>query len=87
MSKEINTNSTKGVNRIGATGIVIGTLTVLACELPIVLALVGLGGLSTAAASYSLPSTFEIIGITIGILGLLLVVGLTAYRAIVREKH
>ena len=42
MSEETSKNLTKRVNRHGSTGIVIGTLSILACELPIVLALVGL---------------------------------------------
>ena len=86
MSEEASKNLTKRVKRLGSTGIVIGTLSVLACELPIVLALVGLGGLSSAASVFSLPSMIEMIGITLGLLGLLLMAGFLAYRVISKVR-
>jgi hypothetical protein len=86
MSEETSKRLTKRVKRLGSTGIVIGTLSVLACELPIVLALVGLGGLSSAALVFSLPPMIEMIGITLGLLGLLLMVGFLTYRVISKVR-
>ena len=86
MSEETSNGSTKGMKRVGKTGIAIGLLSILACELPIVLALVGLGGLSSAASILSLPPMVEMIGITVGLLGLLLVIGLGIYRFVSKAK-
>ena len=86
MSEETSKSLTKRVKRLGTTGIAIGALSVLACELPIVLALVGLGGLSSAASVFSLPPMIEMIGITLGLLGLLLMVGFLTYRVISKVR-
>lgn len=86
MSEETSNSPTKRMKRLGTTGIAIGGLSILACELPIVLALVGLGGLSSTASIFSLPPMVEMIGITLGLLGLLLVVGLLVYRVISKAK-
>jgi len=86
MSEEASKNSTKRVKRFGTTGIAIGVLSVLACELPIVLAVVGLGGLSSAASVFSLPPMIEMIGITLGLLGFLLIVGLLTYRVVFKVR-
>ena len=81
---------TRATNRrlrnLGATGIAIGTLSILACELPLMLALLGLGGLSSAASIFALPPTVEMIGITTGLLGLLLLAGLLVYRVVARAR-
>ena len=86
MSEETSKSLTKRVKRLGSTGIVIGALSVLACELPIVLALVGLGGLSSVASVFSLPPMIEMIGITLGRLGLLLMAGFLTYRVISKVR-
>jgi hypothetical protein len=86
VTEETSEHSTRSVKLLGTTGIAIGVLSILACELPIVFALVGLGGLSSAASIFSLPPLVELIGITLGLLGLLLVVGLFIYRAISKAK-
>ena len=86
MSEETSKSLTKRVKRLGTTGIAIGALSVLACELPIVLALVGLGGLSSAASVFALPPMIEMIGIALGLLGLLLMVGFLTYRVISRVR-
>lgn len=86
MIEETSKQSTKNVERLGTTGIAIGVLSVLACELPIVFALVGLGGLSSAISAFSLPPMVEMVGITLGLLGLFLVVGLLISRIIARTK-
>jgi len=82
MGEETSKGSTKRVKRLGMTGIAIGVLSILACELPIVLALVGLGGLSSAASIFSLPPMVEMMGITLGLLGLLFVACLLFYRVV-----
>jgi len=41
------------LKRGGVTGIVIGVSVLLLCEIPLVLALVGLGGLATGALAFS----------------------------------
>lgn len=86
MSEVTSKGSIKRVKRLGTTGIAIGALSVLACELPIVLALVGLGGLSSAASAFSLPPIIEMIGITLGLLSFLLIVGLLIYRGVSKVR-
>lgn len=86
MSEETSNSPSKRVKRLGTTGIAIGVMSILACEIPFVLALVGLGGLSSAASIFSLPPMVEMIGITLGVLGLFLVVGLLVYRVVSKAK-
>ncbi|MFK8020410.1 MAG: hypothetical protein AB8B86_11610 [Pseudomonadales bacterium] len=45
MCAQRQASSSKVVKRAGATGMTIGALSVLACELPIVLALAGFAGI------------------------------------------
>lgn len=86
MNEEPNKSLIKRVRGLGKSGIAIGVLSILACELPILLAIVGLGGLSSAASIFSLPPMVEMIGVTVGVLGLLLVLGLFAHRLIAKAK-
>ncbi|MFT6045406.1 MAG: hypothetical protein ACI9WC_001106 [Arenicella sp.] len=86
MSAETNKSSTKAVKRLGTSSIAIGVFSILACELPIVLALVGLGGLSSAASVFTMPPLIEVTGITIGVFGLLLVIALLIYRVVSRVQ-
>ncbi|MFT7472839.1 MAG: hypothetical protein ACI8XU_002743 [Kiritimatiellia bacterium] len=86
MKEEIRSNYSKRVRRIGTTGIWIGILSVLACELPIALTVVGLGGLSSAASLLSLPPMIEMVGVVIGLSGLLLIAGIFTYRFVSRVK-
>ena len=86
MAEETSKHSTRSAKRLGATGIAIGVLSILACELPIVLALVGLGGFGAAASEFSLPPMVEVIGLTLGILGFLLIIGVYIHRAVCREE-
>lgn len=54
----------------GITGIVVGLLALLACELPILLALVGIGGLGATAATFSPTPLMEGISILLLLIGL-----------------
>lgn len=86
MKDDASGSSTNRVKRVGATGIAIGVLSIVTCELPTVLAVLGLGGLSSVASVFSLPPMIEIIGITLGLLGLSLLVGLLIYRMVFKVR-
>jgi len=75
------------MKRLGITGVAVGVLSLLACELPLVLALVGLGGLSSAASAFFLPPVAEMIGIVIGVLGLFLILGALIYRVCFKVRQ
>jgi protein-S-isoprenylcysteine O-methyltransferase Ste14 len=60
------------LRKTGVTGIAMGVLALLACELPIILALAGMGALSMSASAFKPPIWIELIGITTAIAGLLL---------------
>jgi hypothetical protein len=70
----------KRLGRAGFTGITIGTLSLLACELPFLLALVGLGGLSVAVSPVKPHPLVEWVGIAMAGIGVVLLVGLTILR-------
>ncbi len=76
--------SAKGVRRVGVTGVILGVVTVVACELPLLLALIGLGGLGSVAAGFTPSPMVEMIGIGLGLLGLLVLIGLLGARLVRR---
>jgi hypothetical protein len=66
------------LKRTGITGIAAGVLALLACEIPIILAVLGLGGLSAGAAAFRPPPMVELAAIIVMVVGtLLLAVALT----------
>ena len=77
--------ATRQTKRLGTTGLAIGLLSILACELPILLALLGFTGLSAVASTYTLPPAVEMVGITLGGIGLALLLGVVGYRAFTRS--
>lgn len=76
----------KGVRRTGVAGIAFGLMALLACELPFILALVGLGGLSAAAAAFRPPAVVEVVGIVIGGIGALMLITLGLRHLWSRKK-
>ncbi len=83
MSKSHKEGSDRGLRRGGVAGIGIGILALLACELPIILAFVGLGGLSAGAMAFRPPEIVEIIAVMIFVIG----VGLLIYGFAKRLKR
>ena len=79
-------SSSNKFRRAGITGVVVGVLSILACELPIILAVIGLGGLSTASKWLSPPPMVEMIGVVIGLVGLLMLIGLLGYRVLKKQR-
>ena len=74
------------MKRIGQTGIAVGVLAVVACELPLLLAVAGLAGFGSGLSVFSLPPVIEMIGITIGFGGIMIIAGLLIRRAICKVK-
>ena len=64
-----------GLRRTGVAGIALGIITLLACELPIVLAVIGLGSLSAGTAAFKPPAIIETVGMLIGVIGAALLIG------------
>ncbi|PCJ27487.1 MAG: hypothetical protein COA96_03030 [SAR86 cluster bacterium] len=62
------------LRRMSFGGIALGILALLTCELPIILALVGFGGLSAGAAWLKPPPIVELIGALLLITGIVLLV-------------
>ena len=61
--------SDKTLKRGGLSGIVIGVLALVACELPIILAFAGLGGLSAGATALRPPPFVELIASALFVIG------------------
>ncbi len=70
----------KGLRRTGFVGIALGVTTILACELPVILALIGLGGLSSAAMAFRPPILVEIVAILLAVVGVGLLIILAVWR-------
>ncbi|MGI9285547.1 MAG: hypothetical protein ACR2P1_09170 [Pseudomonadales bacterium] len=58
----------------GLTGIALGVVALLACELPVVLTLLGVGTLAASANALKPPFWIEIIGIASAVVGLLMLI-------------
>ena len=70
----------KGLRRTGIVGIALGVMAILACELPVILALIGLGGLSSAALTFRPPVLVEIAAILLAVMGAGLLIVLAVWR-------
>ena len=91
IQNSFSSKSKRGLKRIGWSGF-IGVLALLVCELPVVLAIIGLGGLSSVASGVGLAPMFEHFAINIStaigiaIVGALAIVILTAIRYTGKQK-
>ncbi len=75
------------IKRTGWSGVIMGGLAILACELPILLAALGLGGLSAGAMALKPPQVVETIAIITAMLGALCLIVLFASKVVLRRKH
>jgi len=64
------------MRRTSITGIALGLAALIACELPILLALIGLGSLGAAASILQPPFWIEVASAIVILLGILVLVGL-----------
>jgi acetyl-CoA carboxylase alpha subunit len=71
----------KKLKRTGLSSVALGAIALLACELPIILAAIGFGGLSAGAMALRPSESVEILAITlVSIGGLLLLLHLLRKR-------
>lgn len=77
------------IKRTGVAGIVLGVMALFACEVPIILAFVGIGGLGAGTAAFAPTSLLEIGGMVLAVLGgtLLMVFKLRRMRSRRRESQ
>ena len=76
----------KQLKSTGTVGIAIGALAILVCELPIILTVLGLGGLSAGAMALRWP-IIEIFAIIIAIVGAVLLLFVLVRRIITLQKR
>lgn len=84
-AKETPRAQDKGLRRVGVTGVVLGMVALITCELPIILAVVGLSGLSAGATAFALPPMVEKAGFALGVIGAVLLISL-AVRSLWRRR-
>ena len=79
----------KQLKRAGTVGIAIGALAILVCELPIILAVLGLGELSAGVMALRPPPIIEIeiVAIIIAIVGAVLLLFVLVRRIITPQKR
>ena len=70
----------KKLRKGGLTGISLGVVALLACELRLVLTLAGLGTLSASASALRPPFWIEVFGIAAAVVGLLMLIVLVVRR-------
>ncbi len=70
----------KGLRRTGIAVIALGVMSILACELPVILALIGFGGLSAAALAFETPFVVDVVGILLTVMGVGLLIVLAVWR-------
>ena len=85
MSTVLPTNNNQSVEdkrlrRTGIAGIALGIMAILACELPVILALIGVGGLSAAALAFRPPFLVEVAGIPLAVMGAGLLIVFAVWR-------
>lgn len=76
----------KQLKRAGTVGIATGALAILICELPIILAVLGLGGLRAGAMALHWP-IIEIVAIIIAVVGAGLLLFVRVRRIITLQKR
>ena len=76
----------KQLKRTGTVGTAICVLTIRVCELPIILVVLGLGGLSAGATALRRP-IIEIVAIIIAIVGAILLLFVLVLRIITLQKR
>ena len=77
----------KKLKKGGLTGISVGVVALLACELPLVVTSVGLGTLSAGASALRPPFWIEAIGIGAAVVGLLMLIVLVIRRSRSRNER
>ncbi len=83
---QLETATDKKLKRRGVTGIAVGIVALVACELPIILAVVGLGGLSAGAMAFRPPAIVELIAVILFVIGAGILLFLLARRVRRRQK-
>ncbi len=76
----------KHTKRLGFSGAVIALFALLLCELPILLALLGMVGLSSAFSDLALSRTIALVSTVVGIILFLSLVCALAYRITRKER-
>ncbi len=82
---KLDTSADNRMKRGGVTGIAIGALALLACELPIILAVIGFGGLGAVINAFRPPPVVELIGVMFLIAGIGILAVLLAKRMIKKK--
>lgn len=67
-------------NKHKKKGVVVVALCVLACKIPLLIALFGLGGLSWVGLGVPMSPILQIIALIVGIIGILAICGYLAHR-------
>ena len=70
----------RGLRRAGFAGIAFGLMSLALCELPLVLALIGVGSLGTAATMFKPHAFLEVAGLLAAVTGIILVLALAVLR-------
>jgi hypothetical protein len=75
------------LKRTGLVGIALGALALIACEVPLVLAVVGLGGLGAGSTAFAPETLLEFGGIALAISGGVILVALRVRRVRAKRKE
>ena len=86
MSDQVNEGVLGSLMKNKKKGVFVLFLCILACKLPLLIALVGFGGLSTVGLLGSLPPALTQLSLIVGIVGLMLVLAYIIYLVIERKK-
>jgi len=78
--------ASKRAKRLSFSGVVIAILALLLCELPILLALLGMVGLSSAFSDLALSPTIALVSAVVGVIIFLALVSALAYRISRKER-
>ena len=86
MSEEVQKSTVKNSKNARAKGIAFVGLCVLACKAPLLLVLLGFGGVGATASLLELPPLVQTIGLTVAILSVVSVLSYLAYRVYARSR-
>lgn len=89
MNEDANDGSVGAINSVKKykkPGFIVIALCVLACKIPLIITLVGLGGLSTAVSYIPLPPMIKTVVLNGAMIGMLLITGYLFYRVFAKIR-
>ena len=81
MRQAVKSSDVGKVKKYRKHGLLVVSLCVVGCNVPLIIAFMSFGGLSALASFGTFPPLVQIIGLVFGVVGMVSIVGYFSYRA------